>query len=450
MKNKAVIITAVLSAFLATFATSALNLSVPDMSTYFNMGATSVNWISTIYIMTVAAVSIPIGKIADSTSRRNVLIIGLIGYTIFAFAAVFAWNAASILVLRALQGFFSSLIFATNTPIAISAYPPEQKGKAIGIAISGIYTGLALGPVMGGFINTHFTFKGIFVFTSILGVIAIILAVTSVPKDRSESKPKFDAAGNILSILMIACLIYGLTGINSVPHAWAFVIAAAAFAVLFVIAENKSAEPMIDLSLFKDRIYTFSNITALLNYTATYALTYVGSIYLQVVRGYPSQTAGLILIAEPIVMALLTPRMGRLSDRIAPFKLVSGGMALCGATLLFFAFAKETTPIPLIMVMLAIAGLGFAMFSSPNTNVILSCVSPSKFSTANSILSTMRTIGQCMGMAIITLVTSAKVGDMALAEADTSNVLGMMHVSFAIFTVCCIVGVFMSLSRDKK
>lgn len=248
--------------------------------------------------------------------------------------------------------------------------------------------------------------------------------------------------------MTIASIIYGLTSLNS--HASAFVIIAAGivFGMLFVRAELTSENPIIDVRIFvKSKTFTLSNLTALFNYSATFALGYIISIYLQVVLGFSSQTAGIILIAQPFFMAVLSPAMGRLSDKVAPYKLASAGMGLCALCLLFFTFIKPETEVWMIIASLSIAGVGIALFSSPNTNIIMGCVPPSKFGVTNSLLATMRTTGQSTGMAIITLVVSGTVGNVSLYDIAAADLLRTIHISFMIFTVLCAAGIFMSLQR---
>ena len=449
-KRTAVLIGAATS-FITAFSGSSLNLAIPSMGDYFHMGAASVGWLVSVYILVVAAFSVPIGKIADSTNRKKVLVIGLTMFSISNLICIWASSAAMMLILRVFQGIGSAMIFATNMPIAIAKFPGRERGKAIGIVTSGVYTGLALGPVLGGILNSNFGWKSIFVFATAVSVVAIIVAVTGVDgTQENEGTVHFDLWGNITYVIMICSLIYGLTSLNSVKFGWAFILMGLIFGAIFVKVELAGSHPVIDVRIFrKDSIYTLSNITALFNYAATYALGYMTSIYLQVANGYSSQTAGFVLIAQPVLMAVLSPRMGKLSDRIAPYKLASAGMGLCALSLLSFVFIGVSTPVFVIVIALAVAGTGIALFSSPNTNVIMSRVSPADFGVANAILSTMRTTGQSSGMAIITIVVSAVVGNASLYSVPAEQLIKTMHIGFAIFTVLCILGIFMSLQRKK-
>lgn len=449
-QTKAVVV-ATGTAFATAFSGSALNLAIPTMGNYFHMGAASVGWITTAYMLVIAAMAVPFGKIADNTSRRNTLIIGVSVFGVFSLLGIWAWSAAGILLIRAVQGVGAAMIFASNMPIAISAFPGKERGRAIGICTSGAYVGLALGPALGGFLNNLFGWKAIFIFGAVIAFIFLGIALT-LPKDRQEKAgPGFDLGGNIVYMLMIASIIYGFTALNSIRFGWVLLVCGILLGILFVYIELKSKNPVIDVRIFaEDRVFTLSNITALFNYSATFALGYLVSIYLQVGHGLTSQTAGLIMIAQPLLMAVLSPQTGKWSDRVPAYKLASGGMAVCALALLFFAFAQNDTPLWAVCAALAVAGVGIALFSSPNTNVIMSCVSPQKFAVANSIVSTMRTTGQTMGMAIITIVVSATVGNTSLYEVPQAALIHTMHIGFFIFTGLCIMGIFMSLQRRKS
>ena len=448
-QQKSAIFVGVATAFITTFAGSALNLAIPDMGNYFNMGASGVGWIVTLYTLVVAAFSTPFGKLADTTGRRRVLIIGVIGFGITSIITVFSPNSVFLLTLRVLQGLSASMIFATNMPIAISAFPGKERGKAIGLVTSGTYAGLAMGPVLGGILNNWFGWKSIFLFGALVCIFAIIVILKGVERDAVETAElKQDVAGNVLYVFMIASFIYGLTAFNSIKFGWAFIIIAFVLGFCFVKTELASKNPMIDVRIFASNMtYTLSNLTALFNYSATFALSYLISIYLQVVMGFSSQIAGFVLITQPLFMAILSPRMGKLSDRVAPYKLASFGMGLCALSLLFFAFIKDSTSIVLVILALAVAGVGIAFFSSPNTNVIMGCVPPAKFGVANSILATMRTTGQSSGMAIITLVVSGSIGNVSLYQVSADQLIGTIHTAFIIFTCLCAAGIFMSLQR---
>lgn len=448
-EQKIVIFVVVLTAFITTFTGSALNLSVPDIGEQFGVSANFVGWLVTGYTLAVAAFSVPIGRVADITCRKTVLVAGLIIFVACCIAAVFSMSMTMLLVVRIIQGIGAAMIFSTNTAVLISAFPGQMRGRVLGYSLASTYVGLSAGPVVGGFLNHHLGWRSIFILTGILGVMAFFAALHKLPKTRAENAGRSaDLAGNILYVFFIVLLMYGLSelGKGLLPVCMAAV--GVLFGVWFVWHELRTEEPAVKVSMFRENIgYGFSNLSALLNYGATFAISYLISIYLQVVMGYSSQAAGLIMIFQPAIMAVLSPVAGRVSDKYSPFKMSSAGMAFCAVGTAIFIFLKESTPLWIIIAALIVTGLGFSLFSSPNTNAVMSFVEKEDYGVASSILATMRSIGHTLSMVIVTIVVTQFMGQSPLAEADPAVLIRVIHTSFIIFTAICAVGVFISLKR---
>ena len=310
--------------------------------------------------------------------------------------------------------------------------------------------------MIGGALNHNFGWRSIFVFIGILGVVALAAALMKLPAEKrtephapGAGRRSFDAAGNVIYMISIFLLMYGLSEAGNGAVYIAVAAAGAAAGIIFVSHEMKSADPVVDIRLFREnKGYAFSNLSAMLNYGATFAISYLISIYLQVVMGYSSQTAGLIMIFQPLIMALLSPVAGRLSDRFSPFRMSSLGMALCAAGTFMFIFTGLQTHLVFIIAALVVTGLGFAMFSSPNTNAVMSCVEKEDYGVASSILATMRSIGHTFSMVIVTITVTVLASDMALADVPADVLIKVIRVSFIVFTAICIAGVFISLKRE--
>lgn len=440
----------VITSLMTAFMGSALNLSIPKMGDYFDASATTVSWIITAYMLAIASMSVPFGKLADTTGRRRIFLLGIMGFTLSSGLAAIAWDMTFMLLLRVIQGLSAAMIFATNTAILLSIFPPAERGKALGNLTAGVYVGLSAGPVIGGMLNHYLGWQSIFLVSSGMGIIALAIAFLHLPKvENLEEGRKPDVPGNILYIAMILLVMIGFSGISTMKYSWVLLIMGFALAVVFVLVELRAVNPVIQVRIFrKNPVYTLSNLTALLNYGATFAIGYLGSLYLQLIMGYSSRTAGLILIAQPIVMAILSPVAGRWSDRIAPYKLASLGMVFCAIGLLIFAFVQGDWPLWVILVALLVTGIGFALFSSPNTNAVMSCVEKENYGIASSILTTMRSLGHTSGMAIVTLIMGFSMKNTPLSEAPPEVLLDTMHTGFFVFTGLCITGIFMSLKRN--
>ena len=451
-----------MTSFLTTFTGSALNLSVPAISEEFHAGAVSIGWIITGYILASAALSVPFGRLADLRGKKKVLIAGQFFFTACAFLCSVAWNIETIITFRLAQGIGAAMIFATNVAILVASYPPEKRGKMLGLSVSATYAGLSLGPVIGGVMNHHFGWRSIFYITAALAAVAALLALLRLQEpdagtaDRPDrhgtplpaEKKRMDLPGCILYSSMLACIMYGFSSVTSGILPKILLLFGILLFFLFLRRETHTPEPLIDPDLFrKNTIFSFSNIAALLNYGASYAVSYLLSIYLQTVLGFDSQIAGLILITSPVFQTILSPIAGRLSDRYSPFLLTSCGMAISAAGIFAFVFIREGYPLALTIGALTVIGIGFAFFSSPNTNAIMSSVEKKDYSIASSVTATSRSIGHTLSMAVVTTVVAVTIGNVTLAEASAASVLHAMRISFIIFTIFCIAGIFFSAKR---
>jgi MFS family permease len=401
--------------------------------------------------------SVPFGRIADLTGRKRVLVTGIFVFSLFSGACSFAWSVESMTVLRIIQGMGGSLIFSTNIAILVDAFPPEMRGKVLGYSVAATYTGLSAGPVLGGLLNHYFGWHSIFAVTSVLGFAVFVLALINLPSVKpaaavpGPARGRYDVPGMLLYVGMILSLMYGFSALTENFIAKFLIPAGLVLGAFFVMRERRTASPIVETRLFASNLsFSLSNIATLLNYGATFAIGYFMSIHLQVSMGMSSRNAGLVLISQPLIMALLSPFAGRLSDRISPFKLASLGMGLCAAGLLLFSFISADFPLPLIIAGLAVVGVGFGFFSSPNTNAIMSCVSRSDYGVTSSIIATMRGMGHTSSMAIVTLVVSAQMGAASFAEAPPALLTATMRTGFIVFTIICVIGVFCSLHKTDS
>ena len=448
----------ILTSFCSSFLGSAVNIVVPAMSADLAVSAGAIGWVITVYSLATCGLSVPFGKLADSTGKNRVFLLGLALLCVSCLCCFLVNSYPLMLLFRSLQGVGASMIFATNTAIIVDAHPPEQRGRAIGRMLSGTYVGLACGPVLAGVVSHWFGWHSIFLVVAIAITAGLIPAAVILPwrEDISGTDPsqplgekkKQDAAGCILFIIMITCTMFGFASIGTGWWPYILILCGIGLGVLFVRTELRAGDPIIDVRIFRSTpAYTLSNLAALFNYAAIFGIGYFTSLYLQLDKGMSSQSAGLFLICQPLVMALFTSRAGALSDRIPPYKLATAGMGICAISLVTFSLVDHSTPLSVIVCALLVAGFGVSVFSSPNMNAIMSCVDKSNYGVASSILATMRTLGQTSGIAITTIVVNALLGDLTLQQASTVQFESAMHISFCIFTAICICGMFMSLKR---
>ncbi|MBQ3923963.1 MAG: MFS transporter [Firmicutes bacterium] len=451
-EQKNTLIACMTTAFITTFMGSSLNLAVPNIEAHFGVGASVVGWVVTAYMLAVSSLNVPLGKVADQTGRRRMFILAIAIFGCASIIGAFSVSIWMLLGMRLLQGMAGAMIFATNNALLMSAFPPSERGSVLGKSTAATYIGLSAGPVIGGLLNGYLGWRSIFIATGMISAIAFLIAVKGLPKrDEGMAHGRFDMKGSMLYFAMIIMILYGLTDLSIMRSARYILAAGLALSVVFVIAEKRSEDPIIRVDMFtKDRPFLCSNLAAFLNYGATFTVGYLLSMYLQLIMGFSSQKAGLILILQPAIQALFSPYMGRLSDRIAPHKLASAGMGICAAGLILLSRLNEDSPMAYVLVILVVMGFGFAVFSSPNVNAIMSRVDPKDFGVANSIVATMRNMGQSTSMAVVTIVMGILVGNAALASVPAARLMHAIHVIFAIFVVICAIGVFLSLARGKE
>ena len=453
MGDRKVLASAMITSFMTTFMSSALNLSIPALESFFGVSAAAVGWIVSSYTISVAAMSLPMGKLADKTGRRKVFLAGIIGFGIISAVCIFVTNIGLLIALRAAAGICAGMIFSTNNAILISSYPAGMRGKVLGYSTAATYTGLTTGPVIGGFLNSTTGWRSIFAVSVFISAVALTAALKSGYRDSEMDDPHggYDLVGSLLYIFAIISSLYGMSKLGSEPAAVPVLVCGLLALAAFFLYEGRRSDPLMKVSMFSgSRTFTFSCLAALLNYGATFAISYTVSIYLQVILGISSARAGLILITMPAVQALFSPMTGSMSDRIRPGILASIGMGICTCTLLLFSRIGSETALVYIICTLCLTGFGFALFSSPNTNAILSCVDREDYAVANSIIATMRTYGQSAGMAVLSVITSAILGRNSLEASPEADVLAMMHTAFLVFAVLSVVGLLFSLSRDSR
>lgn len=266
-----------------------------------------------------------------------------------------------------------------------------------------------------------------------------------------------DPVGSLLYMGTILFLMYGLSSFRAGAGWWLWMIVGIGIllGILLILWERKADKPVIDVKLFQRNIsYGTCNLAAMVNYGATFAVSYLVSLQLQVVMGYSSQTAGLILMVQPIVLAIFSPLAGRLSDRVSPFWLSAAGMAVCGSGIVLLTVsgdgADKTKMLVLIVAALVIIGAGTALFSSPNTNAVMSCVEPGDYGVASSILAAMRSIGNTLGMAAVTAVMGAFAADLPLMKAPPDLLMKIIRIDAVIFAGVCGAGVLLALKRNRR
>lgn len=449
-RERSALFVAALTSFMGPFMISSVNVALPAIQGELAMNAVQLGWISTAYLLATAVVLVPAGKVADIHGRKKIFCLGLIVFTLASTVAIFAGSAAWLIGLRALQGAGAAMTVTTGTAILTSVFPPAKRGRVMGIYVAAVYTGLSAGPFVGGFMTQYLGWRSLFLVVLPLGIVSLFVALRHLKGEWAEAKgEKLDLAGSALYGVATLTFIYGAT-ILPAPRAWGLVLFALVAIIVFAWYENRIPMPVFDVSLFvTNRAFAFSSLAALIHYAATFALTFLLSLFLQYLKGMPPRAAGSLLVVQPIVMALCSPLAGRLADRIEPRYLASAGMALTAVGLAGFALLSPHTPLTLIGANLVLLGFGFSIFSSPNMSAIMGSVQKRHYGIAAGAVATMRLIGQMLSMAAATLVLSIYLGSRSIEPGTYPLFLASMKTVLSLFSVMCLVGVYFSMRRGK-
>lgn len=441
---------AVLASFLTPFMGSSVNIALPVIGREFSLDAVSLGWVATTYILAAAVFLLPFGRLADIKGRRRIFITGLALYAIVSIAIGFSQSGAQLIALRAAQGISAALLFGTGIAILTSVYPPAERGRVLGINAAAVYIGLSLGPTAGGLLTSSFGWRSIFFITAIIALVALYFISTRLKTEWQEaSNERFDLRGAVAYGCSLTALMLGF---SELPDITGFILTAAGILgmVGFIALEANTPHPILSLNLFRfNTVFALSNAATLINYAATFATGFLLSLYLQFIKGFSPAEAGLILVIQPILMAIISPYAGRLADRIDPRRLATIGMGLSMGGLAMLIVISENTSMLYLIAALIVLGTGFGFFSSPNSSAVMGAVLRRQYGIASATLSTMRLVGQMFSLGIVMLLFALIIGRVQVSPEVHVELISSLQVAFALFTGLCLVGVFASWPRGQ-
>ncbi len=402
-------------AFMVPLDGSIVSVALPVMGKDLHLSFTAAVWVSAAFLLTTAVLLIPAGRLAD---QHGLVRYYLFGITVFTFASILcaaSMNDAWLIVSRIIQGGGAAFMGATSAAIVTAVFPPNERGRALGINVMAVYIGLTVGPPLGGFITDAVGWRWIFLINIPIGIIVLLWGWFMLPRSERESGPRLDWFGSVLLGAFLVCLLVPLT--FSVQWGWAspatigLLALSAVSLVAFIFHERRVESPILDLDLvLKNRLFAAANTAALLNYMALYGIGLLTAIFLELVQGRSASLTGWLLLSQPLLMAALSPFSGRLSDRIGSRVLATGGMVALAAGMVLLAFISATAPLWHVAGALVVVGLGMAAFSAPNTSAVMGSVRRDQLSQASAFLSTMRTSGQALSVALLGGIAASQLG----------------------------------------
>ena len=426
-----------IGAFMGPLDSTIVSVALPRMGNALTLSYSEALWVQAAYLLVMSILLIPIGRIADARGRMRFYLAGTAGFGIFSMICAVSPNGTFLIIARCFQGLGAACLVATSAALVTAVFPPQERGRALGLNVMATYIGLTAGPVIGGLIVSHTSWRWIFFINVPIAIATLVngwFLLGAENRDRKAARSGGDASSGAAArpagqsipgrmdwpgaILLGLGLVSLLVPLTLVPF-WGWdsirtiglLVSAVVLVVAFVVVEDRVKDPLLNLDLVrKNRAFAAGTFAALLNYAGVFAVTILTSVYLQVVEGHTPQQAGLLLLVSPVLMAALSPVFGRLSDRVGSRVLASGGMVLCALGIAQLAIMPRGLHPFYVILALGTIGVGMAMFSSPNTSAVMGSVARDQLSLASGFLGTMRSLGQGLSVGLLGGIAASGLG----------------------------------------
>ncbi|MDR3102488.1 MAG: MFS transporter [Methanocalculaceae archaeon] len=443
-----VLVAAALASFLSPFLGSMVNVAIPAIGETYVASAEALAMLSTAYLISSVAFLVPAARVADIIGRKKIFLAGILIFIVSSTVAPLAPTIGVLILCRVLEGIGVAAIMSNSIALLSAVFPPQKRGAVIGYAVAAVFFGLSAGPIFGGVLTHLLGWRSIFYFMAVLSICTFVVVWFSISHDiRENAGEPYDFAGTFAYMLLIIALIMGLINL---PKLWAvglFAVGLGVLLPLFFAVEKRTAHPVFALRLFfGNRVFTRGNAATVINFGATYAISFFLSLYLQFSGKCTPIEAGMVLVAMPFMQMIISPVAGKISDRIEPRYLTTAGMVLMAGGLYVLLQLEETVNLPRLVATLLVMGFAVALFASPNNNMILGSVQRSDYGSANSIIGTMRQMGMVLSMGLATCFISVYLGSTTEFAGNSDAFLAAMHMSFRCGVVFCLIAAALSFS----
>lgn len=403
-KLRNILITVALGSFMGQIDNSIVNVSLPIIQKDFNISLTLTEWVVTAYLITLSSTLLICGKLADAFGRKRIFVTGLVLFTAGSLICGLSGNISILLLGRTIQAVGGAMVISSGPAISTHAAEEKDRGKALSVTAVSVAAALCLGPLLGGILTAAFGWHSIFFVNIPVGVIAIFLAVRNIEKDEPQTNALFDWKGGALFVVSLWLILIPLDTVGEpympVGLFTGLLLAGVLLWVLFVFYERKQSNPVLRLSLFRSRIFVYNAIAATLNFTAMYIYVFLLPFYLETFRHFSTVQTGFLYLPMPLAFLIAAPTSGTLSDRIGSRGLCIAGMGIMGVALFLMSFLGQNTGTPYLILAVALIGVGYGMFQTPNNSAVLGSVPDADRGVTSGTLQTMKNIGMILGVTI--------------------------------------------------
>lgn len=439
------------AAFITPLLSTMMNLSLDALGKEFSVGSHSLGYVNTAFLLSSVVFMVPLSRMADISGKRRMFLGGVLTIAVSCILAPFSTEFWMIILFRGTIGMGAAAVVTTSVSMITDVFDRNRRGWAIGINTTCVYVGLALGPFIGGVLNDLLGWRSLFFVIIPFAVVAIAMMLSF----KHEIAP---FAGKTLSVR--SSILYGLAillsmgGVINLPETWAvcMFLVGLVLLVAFVRLQSVSDDRILDVRLFRNRMFSGSCIAAFLNYASSYSLSFFLALYLQSLQGLSATEAGMLMLIQPAVQAIFTPFFGKKSDFVSDKRILPTlGMLVIAVGVASIIFYDVDTPMWAIVLTMMLTGFGFSLFSAPNTSLIMSSVPAKDTGEASAMISVMRQTGMMVSMGIAMTVISVIMGSADNISPETyGDFINVMRVSFVICTIMCLTGAVTSMMRGKS
>jgi EmrB/QacA subfamily drug resistance transporter len=383
---------------------SIVNTVLPTIAQDFDASISVIQWVPTVYLLTISCLILLYGRIGDMVGYKKVYLTGLAAFTVTSVLCGSSVSEWMLIACRGLQGLAAGMMMSVGYAIVTAAFPPRERGKAMGIYAVSIAVGLGLGPTLGGLIAESLSWRYVFFINVPIGILAVLWGYRIIPSGAAGARQRLDVPGAAAALVfLLSLLLYANRGEDwgwLSPASVALLVIALFSGACFLRIETTSAQPMLNLGLFRERVFAFANLSALLNFMALYAVVFLTPFYLTIVLGYDILEVGLVMSASPIATLFVAPLSGWLSDRTGTRVLAASGMCVCALGLYLMSRLGSSSTAFDVAWPLAVVGAGSGLFQSPNNSAVMGSVPLPYLGIASGILAAMRNVGMVLGIAV--------------------------------------------------
>ncbi len=428
--------TVAVSQFAGPFMFSGVGVALPSIGRDLQVSGAGLGLIEGLYLGAAAALMLPAGRLGDKGDKNSLFTLGMAVFAVATLALAWVPSVALFIGVRGVQGAAAALVTATNMAILAESVPRGRLGAAIGITTGSVYAGLSAGPFVSGLITTHLGWRTMFLLSGLLLLASTVLAWAVLPRSWRSLRMRFDWAGAALSAGAIVAVIVGAAEVGASPRGWALIAAGLVMLAAFLQVQKRAASPLVDLQMLAEApVLSRALGVQYLTYAGAFGTSFLFSIHLQEAFGWTASAAGKLLMISPVLMALLAPACGRLADRLRPQMLAAFGVLAIVAGTAAAVFVDGDGPLALVVASLALHGVGFALFSTPNMTLIMGTAPRGRTAIAAAVAAQMRTLGMVTSMTIITVMLALMLGTEGLGEASLPGFLRAMRLALGAISV---------------